>query len=131
MRSLKFTLAYDGTHFSGWQVQDEQRTVQLVLEQAWKGVAGESIRVTATLIDVNGLYVLPLLLAPVLLTALAALVAIVIHAGLVRRGALILASAVLLLGFCAVGIFTIGMFFLPAAIAVGFSGVIGLTRGSS
>lgn len=48
MRSLKLTLAYDGTHFSGWQVQDEQRTVQLVLEQAWNGVAGESIRITAS-----------------------------------------------------------------------------------
>ena len=82
----------------------------------------------AAFIEVNGLSSLPLLLAPVLLTALAALVAMLIHAGLVRRGALVLASAILLLGFCAVGIFTIGMFFLPAAIALGFSGIIGLRQ---
>lgn len=92
------------------------------------GVAGEPIRVTATFIEVNGLSWLPLLLAPVLLTALASLVTTVIHAGLIRRGSLVLASAVLLLGFCAVGIFSIGMFYLPASIALGFSGVIGLRQ---
>ena len=92
------------------------------------GVASEPIPFTATFIEVNGLSVLPLLLAPVLLTALAALVTTVIHADLVRRGALVVASAVLLLGFCAVGIASIGLFFLPAAIALGFSGVIGLRQ---
>ena len=95
-------------------------------------LAGEPIRVTATFtatfIEANGLSVLPLLLAPVLLTALAVLVAMLIRAGLVRRGALVLASAILLLGFCAVGSYSIGMFFLPAAIALGFSGIIGLRQ---
>ena len=101
---------------------------ELVAAVALGGVASEPIPFTATFIEVNGLSVLPLLLAPVLLTALAALVTTVIHADLVRRGALVVASAVLLLGFCAVGIASIGLFFLPAAIALGFSGVIGLRQ---
>ncbi|MCH8108043.1 MAG: hypothetical protein IIB30_06770 [Chloroflexi bacterium] len=86
----------------------------------------EPIRVTATLIEVNGLSVIPLLLAPVLLTAIAALAAILIRADLVRRGAFILTLAVLLLGFSAIGIASIGLLFLPAVIALVFSGVIGL-----
>ena len=90
------------------------------------GAASEPIRVTATLIEVNGLSVLPLLLMPVLLTAMAVLFAMLIHAGLTRRGVPLLASAVLLLGFCAVGIASIGLFFLPAAITLVLSGVIAL-----
>jgi tRNA pseudouridine38-40 synthase len=47
MRFLKVTLAYDGTDFFGWQVQDQQRSVQQVLETAIQKVTGESLRVTA------------------------------------------------------------------------------------
>ena len=90
--------------------------------------AGEPIRVTATFFEVNGLSVLPLLLAPLLLTALAALAAMLIRADLVRRGVLVLALAVLLLGFSAIGIASIGLLFLPAVIALAFSGVISLRQ---
>jgi len=34
MRTLKLTLSYDGTEFSGWQRQPDRRTVQQVLEEA-------------------------------------------------------------------------------------------------
>ena len=90
------------------------------------GVAAEPVRTTATLIEVNGPRVLLLILAPVLLTALAALAATVIRANLVWRGSIVLALAVLLLGFCMVGIFSIGLFFLPAAFALIVAGVMGL-----
>ena len=33
-RRLKIVLSYDGTKFYGWQIQDEGRTVQGVLEAA-------------------------------------------------------------------------------------------------
>ena len=35
MRTLKLTLAYDGTDYSGWQVQPGQVTLQGTLESAW------------------------------------------------------------------------------------------------
>lgn len=34
MRTMKLTIAYDGTAFAGWQMQAGQRTVQGVLEEA-------------------------------------------------------------------------------------------------
>ncbi len=43
MRNLKITLAYDGTDFSGWQVQPGQRTVQGLLAEAVERVTGERL----------------------------------------------------------------------------------------
>jgi tRNA pseudouridine38-40 synthase len=48
MRTLKLTLAYDGTDFAGWQVQQGKRTVQGVLETAWAEITGETLRATAS-----------------------------------------------------------------------------------
>lgn len=45
LRTLRLTVAYDGTEFSGWQVQDGQRTVQGELERAIHQMTGESLRV--------------------------------------------------------------------------------------
>jgi len=41
MRNLKITLAYDGSEFSGWQVQPDRRTVQATLAAALERVTGE------------------------------------------------------------------------------------------
>ena len=48
MPTFKLTLAYDGTDFSGWQAQPNQRTVQGALRTAWKEITGETVRMTAT-----------------------------------------------------------------------------------
>jgi tRNA pseudouridine38-40 synthase len=48
MRTLKLTLAYDGTDFAGWQVQPDERTVQGELEQALARVTGATIRTVAS-----------------------------------------------------------------------------------
>ncbi|MFH1865565.1 MAG: tRNA pseudouridine(38-40) synthase TruA [Candidatus Eisenbacteria bacterium] len=45
-RNLKLTIEYDGTDFSGWQVQPGTRTVQGDIEFALADLAGESTRVT-------------------------------------------------------------------------------------
>lgn len=44
---MRVTVAYDGTDFSGWQIQDAQRTVQGVLEGALARMHGHRVRVTA------------------------------------------------------------------------------------
>jgi len=47
-RSLKITVAYDGTGYAGWQVQPDAKTIQGTLEDAWARVTGERIRLTAS-----------------------------------------------------------------------------------
>ncbi|MCH8351562.1 MAG: hypothetical protein IIB29_15010 [Chloroflexi bacterium] len=88
-------------------------------------VATEPTRFTQTLIGANGLRVLLFLLTPVVLTGLALLTALLTHAGQARRKVLLWVPTVLLLGFCALGIWTIGLFYLPAALALVFSAVLG------
>ena len=92
------------------------------------GVASESTRVTATFVEVNGLGVLSLLMVPVALTALALLAALITGVGFARRRVLLWVSSVLLLGACAVAIFSIGLFYLPAAVALIVSAVAGSRR---
>ena len=48
MRTLKLTLAYDGTNYSGWQTQPDRVTLQETLERALRHVVGEDIRVIAS-----------------------------------------------------------------------------------
>ena len=45
--NVKLTLAYDGTDFAGWQVQNQQRTVQGVLEAALARMLARRVRVRA------------------------------------------------------------------------------------
>lgn len=42
MPRIKLTLAYDGTHFAGWQLQPGQRTVQGVLEHALEPILADA-----------------------------------------------------------------------------------------
>jgi hypothetical protein len=93
------------------------------------GIGVEPIRVTATLIEVNGLSVLPLLLAPVLLTALALLVLNVTKAGSRGRKVALWLSAGLLLGFCVVAIASVGILYLPAALALLTAAIITSRQG--
>jgi tRNA pseudouridine38-40 synthase len=46
MRNIRMLLEYDGTLFSGWQVQPGERTVQAVLESAVSQMLGQSLRLT-------------------------------------------------------------------------------------
>jgi tRNA pseudouridine38-40 synthase len=45
IRNIRLTLAYDGSEFSGWQVQKDQRTVQGVIEQALERMHGHPVRI--------------------------------------------------------------------------------------
>ena len=46
MKQIKLTLQYDGTDYSGWQVQVKEATIQGRLENALFSVTGERTRVT-------------------------------------------------------------------------------------
>jgi tRNA pseudouridine38-40 synthase len=48
MRTLRLTLAYDGTAYAGWQVQPGRGTVQETLEAAIRKVTGQTVRVLAS-----------------------------------------------------------------------------------
>lgn len=47
-RTLKLSLAYDGTRYAGWQFQPEQLTVQGTLEAAIAQATGQSVRVVGS-----------------------------------------------------------------------------------
>jgi tRNA pseudouridine38-40 synthase len=48
VRRLRLTIAYDGSAYSGWQVQPARPTVQASLEAALQKITGESIRTLAS-----------------------------------------------------------------------------------
>jgi len=48
MRTLKLTLAYDGTEFNGWQVQPNRRTVQQTLQDALQRITGQATTAVAS-----------------------------------------------------------------------------------
>ena len=85
-------------------------------------IPGEVVQSTATLIEVNGWGVLPILLVPVVISGIGLLAALVAGRGLILRRAPLVIAGLLLMGFCIAGSFTIGMFYLPAALAMAVSG---------
>ncbi len=48
MRTLKLTIAYDGTAYAGWQFQIGQPTLQEALERTLAKITGETLRVAAS-----------------------------------------------------------------------------------
>lgn len=46
MKRIKLTVAYDGTDYSGWQIQPNALTVEAVLDEAIKQATGEIVHVT-------------------------------------------------------------------------------------
>ncbi len=48
MRYLKLTIAYDGTHYVGWQLQANGLSIQACLEKAWHTITNESLRISAS-----------------------------------------------------------------------------------
>ena len=82
------------------------------------GAETEATRYTATLVEVNGLWVIWLLTVPVLLSGLAVLAVRLTDAGQLRRKVLLWVCTLPLLAFCAAAIFSIGLIYLPSALAL-------------
>ena len=51
MRTLKLTLAYDGTRFVGWQRQAAGESIQGLLESAMARLEGRSVTVHENCVD--------------------------------------------------------------------------------
>ena len=76
-----------------------------------------------TLVEVNGRGAIRLLLVPVVLTGIALAAALLTHRkqsnrSQATRTMLLWSSAIVLLGLCFVAIFSVGVFYLPAALAL-------------
>ena len=89
------------------------------------GVGSNATRHTATLVEQNGLWVIWLLMLPVLITGLVLLVIPLTDAGQLRRKVLLWTSALTLLAFCAVGIYSIGLLYLPSGLALVCAAITG------
>ena len=48
MRGLKLTIAYCGTRYCGWQVQEGQESIQQKLQEAFEAITGEKVQVTGS-----------------------------------------------------------------------------------
>jgi hypothetical protein len=94
-----------------------------------EGFAIESVEISETLLKANGLSAFPLLIGPVVLTALVVAMLMTTRIKPSTRKVSLWVAAVLLLGFCVVGALSIGMFYLPAALALVVAAVLG-SRGA-
>src|SRR5687768_18021854 len=45
MRRIRIVVSYDGTAYSGWQVQPDQATIQGVLERVVGKIEGEPVKI--------------------------------------------------------------------------------------
>ena len=79
--------------------------------QIWPGPS-------SSLVVQNGLYVVPLLLLPIFLTGHVLITMYFIRVGRVSRRVLVWTSAVILLGSCLVAMMSIGLLYLPSALAL-------------
>lgn len=48
MRNIKLIIEYDGTNYSGWQVQENAPSIQEAVEKALNAVTGEKIRINGS-----------------------------------------------------------------------------------
>ena len=46
MKNIKLVVAYDGTNYSGWQIQPNAVTIEQLLDKAINSLTGENIHVT-------------------------------------------------------------------------------------
>ena len=88
------------------------------------GTGGERVHTTSSMVEVNGWWVLIPLLVPVILTAIGLLATFSPSPRKASRFVSMWAVAILLIVFCLLGMFSIGVFYLPAALLLLASTVI-------
>ncbi|MCY4575517.1 MAG: hypothetical protein OXC55_02775 [Chloroflexi bacterium] len=106
----------------------------LALGPVYQGVSmsstapGERIETSSTLIEQNGLWVLWILLVPVLVSGVALVAIHFADAGHMRRRALLWTLALGFLGLCVITIISIGLLYLPMALALLFTAILNPSR---
>lgn len=73
---------------------------------------------SATLVDVNGVRIIPILAIPVALTAVAVLASLKLHRRRMLSMVLLWSSTIVLVLFSLLGLLSIGLFYFPAALAL-------------
>lgn len=48
MRNIKLTIEYEGTNYSGWQIQENAITIQEKLEEALENITGEKVKLVGS-----------------------------------------------------------------------------------
>ena len=113
------TLAAWAAHLWAWGIG-----LFLALGPVYQGVSessfapGEWVETSSTLIEQNGLWVIWVLLVPILLTGVALLAIHFVDAGHKARRALLWALALGFSGLCVILIVSIGLLYLPMALAL-------------
>ena len=96
--------------------------VWLAFGPAYRGVSvtpgGETTRMSSTFLEVNGLHVVWVPVVPILLTGIGLLAIRLTNKGETGRKTLLWGLVVVLLGFCALGVFSFGVLYAPAALAL-------------
>jgi hypothetical protein len=85
----------------------------------------EQERFTASLIEVNGWDVLPVLFIPILLSGVGLVAALTRNTHPMVGRIALWGSVAFILVFCLIGIFSIGMFYLPSALALIIAAIAG------
>ena len=107
---LAFAPFSKGVYYSGVQGRSEPSSSTLNPEE-WT-------HYTETLIEANGLWVVPYLIIPLILTGIVVFTVHRADIGKVWRKVLIWVAVVALFGFCVLTLFSIGINYLPAALAL-------------
>lgn len=103
-----------------------------VVESVEATLPGEApadpVQTTASFLEANGVYGLVVALAPALLTALALLGAVAVRDRTAVRMVLLWVPVVTVVAFCLGAIFTIGVLYVPAAVALIVAALADLAR---
>lgn len=88
------------------------------------GAESEVVRYSASVVEVNGVGVLVPLLIPVAVTGLALMMVLAWKEGSIRRTILLWILTAALLGFCVLGLLSVGLMYVPAAVTLAIASVL-------
>ena len=119
--------SYTGRSVTAVAVNNGDLPSRAALTAVEPGVTTETF--SASIVEVNGLRVVPILAIPVALTAVAAMAAIMLRTRPRFGMSLMWSSTILAVMFSILGSFSVGLFYFPAALAMILAATIGSVDG--